>query len=91
LQDCRAKSFERFYLDSIEPSPTAVNLLLGRLEKPDKKIDSSSGYSNNLRQKLNKSALVSGIGTGVADSGDEFHLPIYSMRSDDGYNNYLSK
>jgi len=48
----------------------AVNLLLGRLKKPDK-IDSSSGYSNNLRQKLNKSALVSAIGTGVADSGDD--------------------
>jgi hypothetical protein len=59
----------------------AVNLLLGRLKKPDKKIDSSSGYSNNLRQKLNKSALVSGIGTGVAASGagQRFHLPHLSI------------
>ena len=49
----------------------AVNPLLRRLEKPDKKQRVPSGYSNNLRQKLNKSGLVSGIGTGVADSGDD--------------------
>jgi hypothetical protein len=43
LQDCRAKGFERFYLLSIEPNLTAVNLLLGRLEKPDKGSKRFSG------------------------------------------------
>jgi len=72
----------------------AVNLLLGRLKKPDKKIDTSSDYSTiadksstNLRlfQVLAQALLLQGPGK------DFIYPSIDSVRSDHAYNNYLSK